>query len=167
MSEEKKRPRARVNQKWCCLCWASFYKIVAICTLKTGFKKWHTVYDNSIVVRTNLAACKYFRIVLLELFIDTHYTNVRAAQSSTIMATLLRYGHTLNAPLTNIRRHMVQFNQIKCTLPLCKSEPADEYRYYHQQHHNNRNNSSNAFSLGAIGFISVGCVSIAVYNWKR
>lgn len=79
------------------------------------------------------------------------------------MASLLRCGHSLNAPLANVRRQMVQFNQMKCILSPNNYDKLQINRCFHENNHSR----GDSFSWSTVGLISAGCASVAIYNWKR
>lgn len=80
------------------------------------------------------------------------------------MASALRCTQLLNRSLANIQRQSIQYNPIKCVIPVFSRDITANYRSYHD-HQQNRKNSVkwNALQLVSIGYI----VSIAVCNWKR
>lgn len=87
------------------------------------------------------------------------------------MASVIRYGQLMSGHLTTIQRQSVQFNRygrVLNVIPIYERESHDIRKSYFSSKWDWQNNhDQNRFGYGIFELLSIGCVSVALYNWKR
>ncbi|XP_031622899.1 calcium uptake protein 1 homolog, mitochondrial-like isoform X2 [Contarinia nasturtii] len=86
------------------------------------------------------------------------------------MSSVIRFGQLVSGNLTTIQRQSAQINKcrrILSVVPICGRDSCDIRRNYFNQNDWHENHKR-TFPLGLNVFqlISIGCVSVALYNWK-
>lgn len=87
------------------------------------------------------------------------------------MASVIRCGQLVSGHLTTIQRQSVQLNKCRRILnvmPILGRESNDiQRRCFNSQWEWQKNQQQKPFGYGIFELISIGCVSIALYNWKK
>lgn len=88
------------------------------------------------------------------------------------MSSVIRCGQLVSGHLSTIQRQSVQLkkcSQILSVVPISGRDSSDIRRNYFNQQWNRQNNQQHQFPFGlnVYELISIGCVSVAIYNWKR
>ncbi|XP_055295888.1 calcium uptake protein 1 homolog, mitochondrial-like isoform X2 [Sitodiplosis mosellana] len=88
------------------------------------------------------------------------------------MSSVIRCGQLVSGHLSTIQRQSVQLNKcsrILSVVPIYGRDSSDIRRNYFNQRWDRQNNQQHQFPFGLNVFelISIGCVSVAIYNWKR
>lgn len=87
------------------------------------------------------------------------------------MASVIRCGRLVSGHLTTIQRQSVQLNKYSRVLnviPIYGRESHNIRRcYFNTQWDWQKDDEQKRFKFGIFELISIGCVSVALYNWKR
>lgn len=88
------------------------------------------------------------------------------------MSSVIRCGQLMSGHLTTIQRQSIQFNKchrISSVIPNYGQDSHDIRRNYFNYQWDWQKNQHQKFPFGLNVFelISIGCVSVAIYNWRR
>lgn len=90
----------------------------------------------------------------------------------TNMSSVIRCGQLVNGHFTTIQRQSMQLNKccrILNVVPTIYGRDSHDIRRTYFKFHQDwqKNQQHRPYGIGVFELVSIGCVSVAIYNWKR